>query len=107
MIRDNQSGGELIGALFFVLLLVNSLTSLIDLVTVAAFLAAPVYGYLSYRLITSIHTPEALQPGRGMRMLSWVGAGGFYARGRFPFCGIAWRQRLVSQSLHNINRHTN
>lgn len=62
-----------LGAFVLILLFVDSLTDLIDLVTVAAFLAAPVYGYLNYRLITSTHTPEALQPGRGMRMLSWAG----------------------------------
>lgn len=66
-----------LAAFVLILLFVDSLTDLIDLVTVAAFLAAPVYGYLNYRLITSIHTPEALQPGFGMRMLSWVGLGFF------------------------------
>lgn len=62
-----------LAAFAVILLFVNSLLALIDLVTVVAFLAAPVYGYLNYRLITSTHMPEALQPGRGMRILSWAG----------------------------------
>jgi hypothetical protein len=32
-----------------------------------------VAGYLNYRLITSSHVPEAMQPGPMMRALSWVG----------------------------------
>lgn len=62
-----------VAAFTLILVFIGSLTALIDLVTIAAFLSAPVYGYLNYRLITSSHTPEALQPGRGMRILSWVG----------------------------------
>ena len=66
-----------LAAFVLILLFVDSLTDLIDLVTVAAFLAAPVYGYLNYRLITSIHTPEALQLGLCMRVLNWAGLGFF------------------------------
>lgn len=66
-----------------------------------------VYGYLNYRLIISTHTPEALQPGCGMRILSWVGLGwGSLCLWAFPFCCIAWRQRSVGRSFHKINRHT-
>ncbi|MGE3275560.1 MAG: NRAMP family divalent metal transporter [Vicinamibacterales bacterium] len=60
-------------ALGVIIAFVSSLTGLIDLVTTLAFLAAPLYGYLNYRLITSDHTPAALQPGMGMRALSWAG----------------------------------
>lgn len=62
-----------VAAFVLILAFIDSLTALIDVVTIAAFLAAPVYSYLNYRLITSCHTPEALQPGRGMRILSWFG----------------------------------
>lgn len=62
-----------IAAFILILAFLDSLTKLIDVVTIAAFLAAPVYGYLNYRLITSAHTPVASQPGRGMRILSWFG----------------------------------
>lgn len=52
---------------------VNQLTELIDLATTIAFLAAPVYAYLNYRLIVSTHTPENGRPGVGLRALSWAG----------------------------------
>lgn len=51
----------------------SSLTGLVDLVTTMAFLSAPVAGYLNYRLITSSHTPKAMQPGGALRALSIVG----------------------------------
>lgn len=62
-----------VSAFIVILAFIDSLTALIDVVTIAAFLAAPVYGYLNYRLITSRHTPVAVQPGLGMRILSWLG----------------------------------
>ena len=61
------------GALLVIMSFIGSLTNLIDLVTLMAFFSAPVYGYLNFRLITSSHTPEALQPGIWMRGLSWIG----------------------------------
>lgn len=51
----------------------NRLTALVDLATIIAFLAAPAFAYLNYRLITSSHTPEAHRPGKGMRVLSILG----------------------------------
>lgn len=61
------------GALLVIMSFAGSLTRLIDVVTIMAFFSAPVYGYLNFRLITSAHTPAALQPGTGMRVLSWIG----------------------------------
>lgn len=76
-------------ALMLITWFANSLTGLIDLVTTMAFLSAPVYGYLNYRLIVSPHTPAVLHPGPAMRGLSWlglvffVGFGLFFIRFRF------------------------
>lgn len=66
-------------ALLLITALARSLTGLIDLVTTMAFLAAPVYGYLNYRLIVSRHTPEGLRPGPALRALSWLGLAFFVA----------------------------
>jgi Mn2+/Fe2+ NRAMP family transporter len=66
-------GVTCLAALVLITSFANSLTGLIDLVTTLAFLSAPVYGYLNYRLIVSPHTPEALRPGPAMRALSWLG----------------------------------
>lgn len=62
-----------LAALMVITMFASSLTGLIDLVTTLAFLSAPVYGYLNYRLITSSHTPADLRPGTAMRALSWLG----------------------------------
>lgn len=62
-----------IAALVLILAFVTSLTGLIDLVTTMAFLSAPVYAYLNYRLLTSAHTPDEFRPGPAMRVLSRLG----------------------------------
>ena len=70
-----------LAALLLITSFSNSLTGLIDMVTTMAFLSAPVYGYLNYRLITSSHTPAALRPGPAMRLLSWLGLAFFVGFG--------------------------
>jgi len=42
-------------------------------VTTLAFLAAPFFGYLNFRLILSEHTPKEARPSWGMVALSWLG----------------------------------
>lgn len=51
----------------------GSFTRLIDLITTIAFLTAPVFGYLNFRLVTSDHLPPEFRPGPALRLLSWVG----------------------------------
>lgn len=62
-----------LGAMVIIMMFAQSLTGLIDIVTIMAFLSAPVYGYLNFRLIMSDHTPDAMKPGRFMYLLSWTG----------------------------------
>jgi Mn2+/Fe2+ NRAMP family transporter len=62
-----------LSALMIIMLFAQSLTGLIDIVTIMAFLSAPVYGYLNFRLIMSSHTPDSMKPGRFMYLLSWTG----------------------------------
>jgi len=83
-IQDKQSGSELTGAVLGskARLGINPFQSVSLRVGLRAsgpglLMAAPVYGYLNYRLIISTHTLEALQPGCGMRILSWAGLGFF------------------------------
>lgn len=59
----------------------NRFTSLIDLVTIIAFLAGPVFAFLNLRLITSRHTPAEARPGRGLLALSWAGMAFFVVFG--------------------------
>jgi len=62
-----------LSALTIIMLFAQSLTGLIDIVTIMAFLSAPVYGYLNFRLIMSDHTPDDMKPGKFMYFLSWAG----------------------------------
>ncbi|MCD8483669.1 MAG: hypothetical protein LR015_14055 [Verrucomicrobia bacterium] len=47
--------------------------ALIDTVTIIAFLTAPFFGWLNYRLITSEHTPKSAQPGILLKGWSLLG----------------------------------
>jgi Mn2+/Fe2+ NRAMP family transporter len=60
---------------------VSSLSGLVDLATVLAFLAGPVFAFLNYRLITSEHTPEAVRPGIVLRIWSLLGIAFFVILG--------------------------
>ncbi len=51
----------------------NQLTAMVDFATTIAFLAGPIYGFLNYRLLTSIHTPQHMHPGLVLRIISWMG----------------------------------
>lgn len=59
----------------------GSFTRLIDLATTIAFLAAPVFAAINYRLLTSHHTPAELRPGAGLRALSVAGLAFFISFG--------------------------
>ncbi|MDQ8185773.1 Nramp family divalent metal transporter [Pelagicoccus sp. SDUM812002] len=51
----------------------QNLTTLIDLITTAAFLTAPVFAYLNLRLALSEHLPEEYRPGLLYKAISWTG----------------------------------
>lgn len=59
--------------LFIISQLQDNLKTLVDLATTIAFLAAPVFAFINYRLIFSKNTPQTLQPKRALRLLSWAG----------------------------------
>ncbi|MDK3159912.1 divalent metal cation transporter [Kamptonema cortianum] len=51
----------------------QSMRALIDFATTIAFLSAPVFAYMNYRLIFSDITPPELRPGRAYRVFCWIG----------------------------------
>ena len=61
------------GAMIVVLYLQAQFTRLIDLATTLSFLAAPVLGYLNYRVVTGDRVAEVLRPPRWWRLLAWAG----------------------------------
>ncbi len=53
--------------------LIQSMRALVDVVTVLAFLTAPLVGVLNFRAVRSDAVPPPYRPGRFMTGLSWVG----------------------------------
>lgn len=62
-----------IATLAVVAFLTSSLKTLVDVATIVAFLAAPLFGFLNLRLITSRHTPSQHRPGMWLLALAWAG----------------------------------
>ena len=59
-----------------VILLVLALAGLrplVDLAMTLAFVSAPLFAYLNYRVISTATLPAAAVPPRWLRLLSWVG----------------------------------
>lgn len=68
-------GGSAILALGVIFALVSQLKTLVDLATTIAFLAAPFFAYLNYKLVFQKKFPSAHQPGRAYRALALLGLG--------------------------------
>jgi len=51
----------------------NSMKALIDFATTIAFLSAPVFAFMNYKLIFSEITPPELRPGMTFKALCWLG----------------------------------
>ena len=60
-------------ALLVIAFFMSTMKALIDLVTVMAFLTAPLVAYLNYRVVRLPLVGAEHRPGRGLTVLSWVG----------------------------------
>jgi Mn2+/Fe2+ NRAMP family transporter len=65
--------GVITGALLILVLAGARFTQLIDLATTISFLSAPVLAWITFRVVTDAHMPEAARPGPALRALSWSG----------------------------------
>ncbi len=63
----------ILGTLSIFFFFVSEMGLLIQVATVLSFLTAPFYAMLSYWLLTSKHTPEAIRPSRVLRIYSLIG----------------------------------
>ena len=54
-------------------LLSGSLTAMVDFATIVSFLTGPILGYLNLRAVTGDNVAPEHRPGRGLRVLSYVG----------------------------------
>ncbi len=55
--------------------LAHNMKAMIDFATIISFLAAPVFAFLNYWVVTHDHVPTECIPSKGMKFLSWVGLG--------------------------------
>ncbi len=71
----------------------KNLTTLIDLITTAAFLTGPIFAFLNLRLVLSDHLPKAFRLNLSRKVLSWLGLA--YLVG-FSLLFIWWRLFIKS-----------
>ena len=63
----------LIMSLVIIGLLITSMRALVDVVTILAFLTAPLVAILNFRAVRGTNVPLEFRPGRFMTVLSWAG----------------------------------
>lgn len=80
--------GVITGALLILVLAGARFTQLIDLATTISFLSAPVLAWITFRVVTDAHMPEAARPGPALRALSWAGL--IFLTG-FSLTWLGWR----------------
>jgi len=56
-----------------ILLLIDNFKALLDLITIIAFLSAPLFAYMNYRLLYGGFIPIEYQPNKYLKILSWIG----------------------------------
>ncbi len=61
------------GALLIYLCLTSVMRSLVDFATTLAFLSAPLFAYLNYRVISTAALPREAIPPKWLKVLSWAG----------------------------------
>ncbi len=60
-------------AIFMILFLLDDFKTMVDLVTITAFLSAPFYAFVNYKLVTSKIIAKKFRPGKWLKLLSALG----------------------------------
>jgi Mn2+/Fe2+ NRAMP family transporter len=60
-------------ALIIIGMLTNNMKELIDFATILSFLAAPVFAFINYKVVTGSNIDEAFRPPKWLRLLSGIG----------------------------------
>jgi len=63
-------------ALFSIIIIeffTSGLKTLLDFATILSFLAAPIFAYINYKVVTSEHMPGKHKPKAWLKILSWIG----------------------------------
>lgn len=66
----------------------GSMRFMVDMATTISFVTAPVLAFLNYKVVTHPHVPAGSQPGKGLRILSWIG---IIFLGLFCLVYLVWR----------------
>ena len=61
------------GALLIYKYLTSVMRTLVDVATTLAFLSAPLFAYLNFRVISTAKLPKATAPPKWLYALAWVG----------------------------------
>ncbi|RKY47705.1 MAG: divalent metal cation transporter [Candidatus Neomarinimicrobiota bacterium] len=62
-----------LSGILIISIFLSGIKTLVDVATILAFLTAPVFAILNYRLVIDKAFPREDRPGTGMRILSWCG----------------------------------
>lgn len=60
-------------SMVIVMFFVKNMTQMIDFATIISFLAAPIFAFINFRVVTHPHVPEECKPSGLMKVWSWVG----------------------------------
>lgn len=60
-------------AVLIIVVFTKSMGGLLEFATILSFLAAPVFAFMNYKVVTGKHTPTLYHPKRGLKILSWAG----------------------------------
>lgn len=67
--------GSILAALSIVIILFfgKGMKSLLDLATIVSFLAAPIFAFINFKVITNKQFPDEFKPGKILKFISWTG----------------------------------
>ena len=63
----------IVGALLIYQFLTSHMRTLVDFVTIIAFLSAPLFAYLNCRVVAAARLPREMAPPKWLVLLSWAG----------------------------------
>ncbi len=76
------------GTMVIIGFLVSSMRQMVDLATTLSFITTPAFAYINYKAVTDNHFPKEAQPGKFLKILSWIGMAFFVV---FSIIYIVWR----------------
>ncbi|MCF8380991.1 MAG: divalent metal cation transporter [Bacteroidales bacterium] len=63
----------ILGSSLIIAFAAKTMVLMVTIATTLSFLTAPILAWLNYRVVTDEHMPEDARPGKGLKILSWIG----------------------------------